>query len=162
MIEIKEAKLSDIPVIHKLANEIWRPTYQHILADEQISFMLDKMYSEKSLKEQFRQHQTFLLLTENELPKGFACYSKTDIDKNYKLEKIYLHPDQQGKGVGKQLITEVERIVKANGATVLTLNVNRGNNARFFYQKMEYQIVQEIDIPYYDFVLNDYIMEKVL
>lgn len=162
MIEIKEAKLSDIPVIHQLANEIWWPTYKDVLADEQISFMLDKMYSEKSLKEQFKQGQTFLLLTNNNSPKGFACYSKTDIDKVYKLQKIYLHPDQQRKGAGKQLITEVERRVKAIGATVLSLNVNRGNKAKFFYQKIGYQIVEEIDIPYYDYAMDDYVMEKIL
>lgn len=162
MIEIRKAVLSDIPTINKLAHEIWWPTYQHILSKEQISFMLENIYAEESLKKQFQDGHTFLLLSSNQEPKGFAAFSKTNIDKTYKLQKIYLHPDQQGKGSGKKLIAEVENEVKKLGAEFLILNVQRDNKARFFYEKNGYSIVQELDIPYFDFVLNDYIMQKKL
>ncbi|MBD3748370.1 MAG: GNAT family N-acetyltransferase [Sphingobacteriales bacterium] len=162
MIEIKPAKISDIPVIHQLAHEIWWPTYKDVLSDEQITFMLDKMYAEDSLKQQFNDGNTFLILYANDTPKGFAAFSETDIDKNYKLQKLYLHPDQQGKGAGKKLIEFVENEVKKRGGEILILNVNRGNKARFFYEKIGYQIIQEIDIPYFQFIMDDYVMSKSL
>lgn len=162
MIEIKTAKISDIPVIHRLANEIWWPTYKGVISDEQITFMLDKMYAEDSLKQQFNDGNTFLILYDNGSPKGFAAFSKTDIDKSYKLQKLYLHPDQQGKGAGKQLIEFVENAVKKLGAETLILNVNRGNKARYFYEKVGYQIIEEIDIPYFQFIMDDYVMSKSL
>lgn len=162
MIEIKTAKISDIPVIHRLANEIWWPTYKGVISEEQITFMLDKMYSEDSLKQQFYDGNTFLILYDNGSPKGFAAFSKTDIDKSYKLQKLYLHPNQQGKGVGKELIEFVENEVKKLGGEILILNVNRGNKARHFYEKVGYQIIEEVDIPYFDFILDDYVMSKSL
>lgn len=162
MIEIKPAKISDISVIHQLAHEIWWPTYKDVLSDEQITFMLDKMYAEDSLKQQFNDGNTFLILYANDAPKGFAAFSEIDVDKNYKLQKLYLHPDQQGKGAGKKLIEFVENEVKKRGGEILILNVNRGNKARFFYEKIGYQIIQEIDIPYFQFIMNDYVMSKSL
>lgn len=162
MIEIKTATISDIPVIHHLAHEIWWPTYKDVLSDEQITFMLDKMYAEDSLIKQFENGNTFLILYSNGSPKGFASFSKTDIDKIYKLQKIYVHPDQQGQGAGKKLIEFVENEVKKLGAENLILNVNRGNKARFFYEKVGYKIIEEVDISYFHFIMDDFVMSKSL
>ncbi|MBU0695495.1 MAG: GNAT family N-acetyltransferase [Bacteroidetes bacterium] len=162
MIEIREAGIDDIPTIHELAHQIWWPTYQGIISDTQITFMLENIYSELSLKKQLEEGNTFLLLCSNQEAKGFAAFSKTDIDKTYKLQKIYLHPDQQGRGTGRKLIEAVEDAVKKLGADHLILNVQRDNKARFFYEKNGYSVIQVLDIPYYDFVLNDYIMQKEL
>jgi ribosomal protein S18 acetylase RimI-like enzyme len=162
MIEIREAGINDIPSIHQLAQEIWWPTYKGILSDDQIAFMLKDIYAEVSLKKQLEEGNTFLLLYSNQKPKGFAAFSKLDIDKNYKLQKIYLHPDQQGNGSGKELLKTVENEVKKLGGENLLLNVHRENKARFFYEKNGYKIIQELDIPYFNFILNDYIMKKKL
>ena len=56
----------------------------------------------------------------------------------------------------------MENEVKKLGGENLTLNVNRGNKARYFYEKVGYQIIEEVDIPYFDFILDDYIMSKSL
>ena len=162
MIEIREAGIDDMLTIHQLAQEIWWPTYKGVLSDNQIVFMLESIYAEVSLKKQINEGNTFMLLYSNQEPKGFAAYSKTDIDKIYKLQKIYLHPDQQGKGSGRKLLNAVEGEVKKLGAKHIILNVHRDNKARFFYEKNGYSIIQELDIPYFDFVLNDYIMKKEL
>lgn len=162
MTKIEEASVKDLEIIHQLANEIWWPTYKNVVSDDQIAFMLDKMYSTTSLKNQMEEGNVFLLLYVNGKTKGFACFSKTTVDQIYKLQKLYLQPDQQGKGTGKLLLSSVEEKVKKLGATTLILNVNRGNKAQFFYQKVGYQIIEEVNIPYFQFVLNDYVMSKTL
>jgi GNAT superfamily N-acetyltransferase len=162
MIKIEEASIKDLEIIHQLAHDIWWPTYKNVVSDEQIAFMLDKMYSTTSLKNQMEEGNVFLLLYVDEKAKGFACFSKTAVDQIYKLQKLYLQPDQQGKGTGKLLLSSVEEKVKKLGATTLILNVNRGNKAQFFYQKVGYQIIEEVNIPYFHFVLNDYVMSKTL
>lgn len=159
MIEIKEATLEDIPILTKLAEEIWWPTYAEVISAEQIAFMLGEMYSAEALKQQMQNGHTFLLLSVNDIPKGFAAFSKV-AEQTYKLQKLYLHPDQQGKGTGKTLIGFVEQEVKILGAKQLILNVNRGNKAHLFYTKAGYQILEELDIPYHQFILNDYVMGK--
>ena len=161
MIEIRNATLNDIPIITKLAEEIWWPTYVKVISAEQISFMLGEMYSAEALTNQMESGHGFFILTVDEIAKGYASISKQD-ETTYKLQKLYLHPDQQGKGVGKMLIDFVEQDVKNLGAEQLILNVNRGNNAQLFYSKVGYHVLEEVDIPYHQYVLNDFIMGKSL
>ena len=160
--EIIEANLSHLKIISDLAEKIWWPTYQLVLSDKQIAFMLEQIYSEKSLKSQLKEGATFLLLKFEEAYQGFASYQIQENGKDYKLQKLYLKPELQGKGLGKALITEVEKRVKTLGADYLYLNVHRDNKAQQFYYKIGYEIFEEIDIPYYEFILNDYIMRKEL
>jgi GNAT superfamily N-acetyltransferase len=160
--EIIEANLSHVKIISELAGEIWWPTYQSIISDEQIVFMLAQMYSEKALENQMKEGIKFLLLEFEFAYQGFTAYAQQENGKDYKLQKLYLKPSLQGKGLGRTLINEVERRVKVLGADYLYLNVNRNNKAHQFYNKMGYEVFEEIDIPYYDFILNDFIMRKHL
>lgn len=160
--EIIEGNLSHTKIISDLAKEIWWPTYQSIIPDEQIVFMLEQMYSIKALEKQMKKGVKFLLLGFEDAYQGFAAYALEENGEDYKLQKLYLKPSLQGKGFGKALIKDVERRAKILGAAYLYLNVHRGNKAQQFYNKMGYGIFEEIDIPYHDFILNDYIMRKEL
>lgn len=162
MIKIAQATIKDLQIIHQLAHKIWWPTYQNIISASQISFMLDKMHSISALEKQLLEGHVFLILTVNDVEKGFASISETESPGLFKLQKLYLDPDQQGKGTGKILISAAEELAKKLGATAIKLNVNRANKAYQFYKKMGYQIIEEIDIPYYEYVLDDYIMQKDL
>ena len=161
--EIRKAEVADIPVISRLAEEIWWPTYRDFISEEQISFMLDDMYSAASLEKQMADGVTFLLAFREELPVGFAGFSETDeLEKIFKLHKLYVLPSEQGRGTGKALVDELSRLAKADGGKMLELNVNRGNKAQHFYKKIGFDIHQTLDIPYHHFVLNDYVMRKNL
>ena len=161
MIEIRKATINDLATITQLAKEIWWPTYAKVISAEHISFMLGEMYSAEALTTQMENGHDFFILTIDEIGKGYASFSKHD-ETTYKLQKLYLHPDEQGKGVGKMLIDFVEQEVKNLGAKQLILNVNRGNNAQVFYSKVGYHVLEEIDIPFHQYVLNDYVMGKNL
>ena len=156
---IRKAESTDIPLISRLANEIWWPTYSGVLSDEQITFMLEKIYSVEALQSQIAEGITFLIVESDAVPVGFAAYSlKERGNLVYKVEKLYVLPSEQGKGTGRKLIAEIAKIVKALGAKTLELNVNRGNKAFHFYKKLGFEVYKTVDIPYHDYVLNDYIM----
>jgi len=164
MYQIKAATVNDIPVIQDLTEKIWRPTYQSILTPEQIEYMLEMMYSSASLNKQITelQHQ-FLILTDEEKPIGFAAYSTTDTPDVYKLQKIYLDLNYQGKGVGKLLLQEVADQVKARGANILELDVNIYNKAKLFYEKQGFSVYKEknTDIGR-GYLMEDFVMRKPL
>ena len=162
MTNFRKANLKDLTIISQLAHEIWWNTYKGVISDDQIELMLSKIYDLKSLEEQLNTGHTFIILNFEGKDVGFAAHSIYDIDKNYKLEKLYLSKTIQGKGLGNLLIKKVEEEVKNLGASYLYLNVNRNNKAFNFYQKVGYEVVEEVDIPYFGFVLNDYIMRKAL
>lgn len=164
MYEIRTATISDIPLIQQLTDEIWRPTYKDLMTAEQLEYMIALIYSTASLTSQMteKQHQ-FLLLYDAQRPIGFASYSTTDEPGIYKLQKIYLHGDYQGKGVGKFLLEGVIERVKAANATVLELDVKRDNKARLFYEKQGFAILKEKDTYIgNDYWMRDYVMRKPL
>lgn len=164
MYQIRTASISDIPLIQQLTDEIWRPTYKDLMTPEQLEYMIALIYSTASLTSQMteKQHQ-FLLLYDARRPIGFASYSTTDEPGIYKLQKIYLHGDYQGKGVGKFLLEGVIERVKAANATVLELDVKRDNKARFFYEKQGFTILKEKDTYIgNDYWMRDYVMRKPL
>ncbi|WP_222619739.1 MULTISPECIES: GNAT family N-acetyltransferase [Pontibacter] len=161
--KIRTATISDVPTIKALAEAIWEPTYKSILSKEQIEYMFDVIYTSEALQQQMQDGQTFLLLYQDEQPLGFAAYSLKDAgEKVYKLNKIYLLPECQGKGLGKLLIAYVENEVKQLGGNILDLNVNKYNKAKAFYETCGYHVHQEEDIPIGPYWMNDYVMRKQL
>lgn len=164
MLQVKAATTTDITTIQELADKIWRPTYAAILTPEQITYMMDMMYSTPSLQEQLTEKgHHYLILSDDQLPIGYAAYSTTSATQIFKLHKIYLDPAQQGKGIGKFLLNAVADHVKAAGGTILELDVNRYNKALQFYEKQGFSITGEKDTDIgQGYMMNDYILRKTL
>lgn len=159
----RQATDKDIKVIRDIANKTWFVTYTPILGIEQTEFMFDLIYNEKALAEQMNDGQVFILQLLDETPVAFASYSVKDEDnKVYKLNKIYLDPDFQGGGYGKKMLEEIEKQIKDLGGKILDLNVNRFNKARFFYEKLGFEVILEEDIPIGKYWMNDFVMRKSL
>lgn len=161
MIEIKPANIADLEAIQCLAHEIWPTAYLGILGQQQLDYMLEKIYSLTSLKHQLSvlKHR-FIILREEKIPLGFASYSPHEDEAIYHLNKIYVIPSLQGRHLGKQLLTYIISQIKKSGATSLQLNVNRYNKALHFYEKQGFKIIREEDIDIGSgYFMNDYVME---
>ena len=161
-LSIKLASIEDIPAIVKIAYDTWFVTYQDVISQAQIEYMFGEMYTPESIYKQmdFYKH-AFLILYQAEMPIGFASFGKLEEPINtYKLHKLYLLPSEQNKGFGRILLNEVEKQVADLGADHLHLNVNRKNPALSFYEKLGYEIIETVDIPFAEFWLNDFILSK--
>ena len=160
MLEIVDATTGDIPTIKDLAERTWRVTYSELLSKEQLSYMLNAIYSEESLKKVMDDSsQQFILLREDGATLGFAAYGPRPEDASiFKLHKLYLLPETQGRGLGKKLIDEVKKRTVTSGRRILDLNVKRDNPAKSFYEKCGFTVVREEDIPFGPYTLEDYIM----
>jgi ribosomal protein S18 acetylase RimI-like enzyme len=161
-LSVRKAGINDIPVIRQIAFTTWPVAYGQILSKEQLDYMLDKMYSEPALQEQIGNgHQFYLAgFTENIL--GFASVSKEE-DGCFKLNKLYVLPDTQKSGAGRALLQEVISYTKANNGSKLILQVNRNNQAKGFYEKHGFRVIEEIDLAIGNgYFMNDYIMELAL
>jgi RsiW-degrading membrane proteinase PrsW (M82 family)/ribosomal protein S18 acetylase RimI-like enzyme len=159
---IRKAYPADIPLIRDMAYKIWPSAYGSILSKDQIDYMLSWFYSEKELHDQMEQHVEFIIVYDGVHPVGFASFVVYG-PKAYKLHKIYVLPSQQGKGTGRYIISELEKAMKARGATTLQLNVNRHNTAKSFYEKLGFVVISEEDLDIGNgYFMNDYVMEKNL
>lgn len=158
MLEILKADLSDAGIINRLAHQIYYPTYTGILSIDQMDFMLGKSYTIEALRESMVQDQHFYIVYENKLPVGFVSFF-VKTDDILRIEKLYLLPTTQGRGIGSEVIRFAEKIAIKYKSSILELNVNRGNNAYYFYLKMGFEVVEKVDIPYFGYVLDDYVMQ---
>ena len=165
MIAVKKTGPENIPAIQELAQVTWAIAYASIITPEQMSYMLDLFYSNNSLHEQIENGHQFIIAWEEGIAVGFASYSpKSDEEPSvYRLHKIYIDPNQQGKGTGKILLDFIITDIKPAAATELELNVNRSNNALGFYQKLGFVIIREEDIDIGNgYFMNDYVMTLAL
>lgn len=160
---IRIATRSDIATIRNLAHAIWPVSYKGMISDEQISYMLQMMYSEDSLLRQMSDEGcVFLIAEQEESPVGFASFSLID-DGNYKLHKLYVLPAMQGNGIGKCLLLEVLHMVNKEAGTSVCLQVNKNNKAKKFYSLMGFDVEKELVLDIGGgYVMDDYLMVKKL
>ena len=159
MFHVTKATADQAQIIHDLVHQIYYPTYKDILTKEQIDFMLDKSYTIEALQHAMATDQDFYLLKEEDEYVGFMAL-KQATDTIVRIEKLYLLPEMQGKGCGKLLINYAQDMALSVGKHRLELNVNRSNKAYNFYLKQGFKVIQEIDIPYYGYILDDYVMQQ--
>src|SRR6185369_10415267 len=105
-IDIRLVTPPDVPAISALAREIWQACYPGIITQEQIDFMLEQRYGVERLYDDLEQADKWLDQAFYEGRRiGFAF---SELRKSeFKLDKLYIHPDVQRRGVGGQLIEHV-------------------------------------------------------
>ncbi len=156
---VKTVNPGAIPVIQQLVNITWPATYGSILSPGQLDYMLQLIYSDQALQDQFTRGHHFIICYDDGQPVGFASFGileeMTDV---VKLHKLYVLPNQQGKGIGRLLIEQVKQEIEP--LRRLQLNVNRHNKALHFYTRSGFNILREEDINIgHGYFMNDYIME---
>ena len=162
MFEIRNATVKDIPLIRELTYRVWPQTYLSILSAEQIDYMLEMMYSAESLEKQIGEGCRFIIVYENGNPAGFASYQEIEPG-IWKLHKIYVLQNQQGKGTGKFVINHIITTIKKQNAKTLQLQVNINNKAKNFYEKLGFTVIKIINLDIGNgYFMNDYVMEKLL
>jgi diamine N-acetyltransferase len=163
MPQIKIASAKDIPLIQQLTFAVWPKTYSTIISKAQIDYMLEMMYSTAALQKQIEEDGcTFIIVYDNNEPVAFASYNETTTQ-TWKLNKIYILPSQQGKGMGKFIINYIIDAIKPQNAKALQLQVNRNNKAKSFYEKLGFAIIETADFDIGNgYMMNDYVMELVL
>jgi hypothetical protein len=158
MFTLKLADESDFSTIEKLARVIWDKHYITIISQQQIDFMLGKMYSFEALKKQTADgHKLYLIVNDSNEEIGFISTS-SDEKKNFWLHKFYILQQKQHTGVGtlvfKRLFNE---LYEANS---IRLNVNRQNfKSVNFYFKLGFKIekVSDLDVGN-GYFMNDFVM----
>lgn len=155
------ATKEQLEIVKNLAYKIWPNAYETILSKAQLDYMLEMIYSIDSLEKQFNNGHIFLLIEDNQNFIGFASYELNCNNSNKtKLQKLYVLPEIQGKGIGKQVIDYIKDKVVLSNNLALFLNVNKFNKAKDFYQKYGFKIIKEevIDIGN-NYIMDDYVME---
>ena len=162
-IHVRRLKADDIDAVSALAHTVWQATYPPLITQAQIDSMLADRYGAASIHAQIDdpRHAWWVAHHEQTLA-GFAHASLDGPD--CKLDKLYVHPDQQHQGIGRALLLAIQRWARQQQAHRLWLQVNRGNaQAIAAYLKYGFRIAGShvFDIGN-GFVMDDHIMEYAL
>ncbi len=163
-LSIREASFNDIHIIQEIMMKVWPQTYAPIISEDQISYMIQMMYSDQSLYHQMKDGHHFILAESDNMPVGYASFSRTENWASYKLHKLYIDICIQRNGIGTALLNKIIQIIKSDHGKFLQLQVNRNNlQALDFYKKHGFFIIKAIDMDIGEgYFMKDYILQKRL
>ena len=102
---MRKCTLADAAKIRQIAMRTWPVAYADILSPDQLTYMLELMYSEQALRDQFANRHQFLLLENDAQAIGFAGFEHHHRQlSTTRLHKLYVLPASQSMGAGKALL----------------------------------------------------------
>ena len=87
MLTIRQAAETDCPLIRRMAEEVFPATYRGILTPAQLNYMMEWMYSEASLREQFRAGHAWFIASSDGEPCGYLSVERQG-EALFHLQKI--------------------------------------------------------------------------
>ena len=162
-VTIQLLKDFEVECLKNLAETIWPSTYQNIISQEQMLYMINRAYNPNALRNQITQGGKIWIAKCNEQPIGYSHIQPESPDK-LKLDKLYVLSEFQNQGVGKSLMDTIDLYAASNSQQRIVLRVNKLNSIAIkAYLKYGYQITSSViqDIGN-GFAMDDYIMEKTI
>lgn len=160
IIDVRDA--GELKTVQTLAWNIFPETYRGMIPDGQIPYMMDIMYGDEVLRDEFSRGMKFSLIYDDAVPVGYISRHLTEIEgeKVLRLEKLYLDFAYHGRSIGNMALRYVIDEAARAGASFISLNVNRNNiraqkayiRAGFFIWRTEKESVGN------GFFKDDYIM----
>lgn len=134
MFFVRTATARDIEPVRRLLSETWHATYDSIYGTEKVREVVTAWQSPESLKARLAQPEGEFLVADDGKSiggMGFAAMSK-DMAKTAFLYQLYVHPDVQRQGIGRDIFAEIETCFP--DAEKLRLEVDAANSgALSFY-----------------------------
>ena len=115
---------------------------------EQLDAWATGQEDRESWDRSFREHFTVVAVSGGELV-GFG-----DMDDTGYLDRLYVHKDHQGEGIGSAICGVLEE--KANGAVVTHASIT----ARPFFEGRGYSLIREQRVERRGIFLTNYVMER--
>jgi ribosomal protein S18 acetylase RimI-like enzyme len=154
------AAFADIPLLQKLAREIWRAHFPGIISVEQIDYMLDRMYATEVIDKEMRIGTCWELVWAGAETVGFLSYSYDPAATRLKLHKLYVQVERHGQGLGRASLGHVMQVASALGAREVSLYVNKNNHKAIrVYERAGFTIAEAVTSEIGGgFVMDDYRM----
>jgi len=161
---IRSASEAEIPALRALAERVWRVSYAEMLTPAQIDYMLAWMYAPETIAREMAEGVIWETAWLGGERVGFHSCTPDATEQRLKLNKLYVLPEQQGLGLGQQLLARVHALAAQHGMRQVWLQVNK-QNARAIrtYERNGYLVERSavFDIGG-GFVMDDFIMTRAI
>ncbi len=159
---ITRAQPHDIPSLQEAANVSWRATYQAIFEPELIERFLAHAYSTASLERAFQDTRTHFLVAKSgaEIEAEVAAFCQVGPPSHPEgappacgeLYRLYVRPNHQRRGLGRQLLGIAEDWLGAQGYARYGCYVHAHNErGKAFYWQMgfNHRSLRDLDDEWY-------------
>lgn len=171
-ITIRDALLEDVDIIAHLGAHVFTTTFGHSVPPHELQAYLDESYNTTSIGKDVRDPNKDMIVatTPDNVIIGFALLTRgtsepciDHLDNKVELQRIYVHPDYHGLGIGKHLANRIEDMARQQGFSHIWLGVWEENfNAQKLYEKLGYVMAGDHDFTIGEVVQTDHIMVKSL
>lgn len=153
------ANIDDAAEIAKLAEEIWTEYFPTIIDREEAVYILNKIQSEDSIREQMNDGYLYSFIEVDGKRIGYICIRPED--DALLMSKLYVIKDFRGKGIGSRMLDEILNKGREMNVSKTYLRVNRNNAlAMRAYKAKGFVIVKEEKLDLGNgFYMDDYLME---
>ena len=141
---IRPAKPSDIKGVAEVARHTWDVTYAQTVARHNRRQFLDRAYTPSSLLEAIsRERGWFFVALQGETVVGFAQYVRRS-DAQGELVRIYVHPDHQRRGIGRDFLAiGLAEMVDSGIDQCYVSTETKNTAARAFYERLGFRLHRE-------------------
>jgi ribosomal protein S18 acetylase RimI-like enzyme len=147
--------------VESLARSIWPSHYVPIIGEEQVDYMLTKLQSASAVLIQIGEGQRYFLLQSEDRNLGYLAFQPQE--GMVYLSKLYLLPEERGKGVASQALEFLKAQTRALGLSHIFLRVHKRNPSVGIYEKLGFRITGPLVTEIGEgFVMDDYRMELAL
>lgn len=158
-VEISERQGPDY--VAELAHDIWTEHFVPIIGEAQVAYMLEHFQSEQAIASQVAEGCQYFIVQIEEGVVGYMALVPETESGRMQLSKLYLLPEDRGKGLGRAMIAFAEQRCRVMKTPTLWLTVNKHNRSAIdFYEHVGFTnagpIVTDIGGG---FVMDDYLME---
>lgn len=155
----------DYPLLREMALRIWPDVYREIISEEQMHYMIERMYSSEVIANEVKSEGiSYQWILEADEPVGYLAFGPVGPGKPCTLRKLYLLPNRHGKGIGSATLKWLVQKLREAAVLDLNLRVNRQNKAAIrCYGRNGFQTIAEdcLEIGH-GHVMDDYIMRLSL
>ena len=164
-VEIAPVGGEEVEAIAALAREIWQDAYLALIGQDQIDYMLGERYGAHRMREELARPDIWWrqIRVDGERAGFYACLLGLT-QGEMKLDKLYVHPAHQRRGLGGLLVAHAVELARSQGCHTLVLTVNKRNEkAIAAYRKYGFTIRESVCVDIGGgFVMDDYLMAKGL
>jgi ribosomal protein S18 acetylase RimI-like enzyme len=110
MFFVRSASERDLPKVQTLLAETWRATYVPYYGVEKVEALIRDWHSLEALKKRLKQPKSEFLVADNGKALAGMAYAAMDgkLPKTAVLHQLYVHPEFQRQGIGRDLFAEIE------------------------------------------------------
>jgi diamine N-acetyltransferase len=165
IVHISALTTSEVRAVAALARRAWQDAYADIITQAQIDYMLAQRYNAPRLLDELAAPGIWWdkASVDGRLV-AFASTLLGPAAREMKVDKLYVDPQWQRRGIGGRLLDHLAGRALAQGRDTLLLAVNKRNErAIAAYRKHGFSVREAVCVDIgNDFVMDDFIMVKTL